>query len=159
MFHAMEMYAKEETAEMKETSFVAWTDLTQDRDCRGLLFMGQHILEFHKMQGIFSLAGNLNQMGSGPRRYYNNHGVPQPQIISPIRFIPRIRVPIVPIATETVGSTHGWGWNETWHLLEFPCTRNMRHSYCVILLVVEWFVTWCHSVMVGYGGCVVWGRK
>jgi len=31
IFHAMEMYAKEGTTEMKDASFLDWIDLTQDR--------------------------------------------------------------------------------------------------------------------------------
>jgi len=54
MFHAMEMCAKEDTTEMKEASFVNWTDLIQDRD--RLLWIGQHTLEFHKLREISSLA-------------------------------------------------------------------------------------------------------
>jgi len=136
------------TALLKWKKPLSWTALILLRIGTGnrLLWMGQYTLEFHKMRGISWLAGNLLASPAGPSStqmvYYKNHGVPDLHLShhgSEFRAGHLPRTNVMHMDEEEYN---------TWHLLEFPCTSHVRHSHCVILLVVAWFrhqVSYCNG--------------
>jgi len=115
---------------------LSWTELIWLRIGTGdrLLWMGQYTLEFHTMREISWLA-TPEGLSSAKMVYYKNYGVSDLHLS---HHGSEFRAGLLPRNPNIIQKDNVE--YDTWHLLEFPCTSHVvRHSHCVILLVVAWF--------------------